>query len=47
MNVKGTFFCYKYAAEQLIKQGKGDRIIGACLTASKKGVWGFDEGFFG
>ena len=37
VNVKGTFFCYKYAAMQLIKQGNGGRIIGAGSIASKKG----------
>ena len=37
VNVKGTFFCYKYAAIQLIKQGKGGRILGAASIASKKG----------
>ncbi|KAI0682209.1 acetoin reductase family protein [Earliella scabrosa] len=38
VNVKGTFFCYKYAAMQLIKQGNGGRIIGAGSIASKKGL---------
>ncbi|TBU59255.1 acetoin reductase family protein [Dichomitus squalens] len=38
VNVKGTFFCYKYAAIQLIKQGKGGRILGAASIASKKGM---------
>ncbi|KAH9919206.1 NAD(P)-binding protein [Epithele typhae] len=37
VNVKGTFLCYKYAAEQLIKQGGGGRLIGAASIASKKG----------
>lgn len=37
INVKGTFFSYKYAAIQLINQGKGGRIIGAASIASKKG----------
>ncbi|PIL27520.1 hypothetical protein GSI_10671 [Ganoderma sinense ZZ0214-1] len=40
VNVKGTFFCYKYAAEQLIKQGKGGRMVGACSIAGKKGMPG-------
>ncbi|KAF8982010.1 hypothetical protein BDQ17DRAFT_1262536, partial [Cyathus striatus] len=29
VNVRGTFLCYKYAALQMIKQGRGGRIIGA------------------
>ena len=37
INVKGTFFSYKYAAIQLIKQGTGGRLIGAASVASKKG----------
>ena len=37
INVKGTFFAYKYAAIQLIMQGNGGRIIGAASIASKKG----------
>ena len=37
INVKGTFFSYKYAAIQLIKQGSGGRIVGAASIASKKG----------
>ena len=32
------FFSYKYAAIQLIKQGKGGRIIGAASIAGKKGT---------
>ncbi|TBU48046.1 acetoin reductase family protein [Dichomitus squalens] len=38
INVKGVFFSYKYAAIQLIKQGKDGRIIGAASVASKKGL---------
>ncbi|EJD00032.1 NAD-binding protein [Fomitiporia mediterranea MF3/22] len=37
VNVKGTMLCYKYAAIQMIKQGRGGRIIGAASTASKQG----------
>ncbi|KAG8683589.1 hypothetical protein FRC08_014198, partial [Ceratobasidium sp. 394] len=29
VNAKGVLFCYRAAAEQMIKQGKGGRIIGA------------------
>ncbi|TFK80499.1 acetoin reductase family protein [Polyporus arcularius HHB13444] len=37
VNIKGTFFCYKYAAMQLIKQGKGGRMIGASSLGGKAG----------
>ncbi|KAK7034578.1 hypothetical protein VNI00_012207 [Paramarasmius palmivorus] len=38
INARGTFFCYKYAAIQMIKQGRGGRIIGASSEAGKQGV---------
>lgn len=28
INVRGVMLCYKYAAMQMIKQGRGGRIIG-------------------
>lgn len=28
VNVRGTFLCYKYAADAMIKQGRGGRIVG-------------------
>ncbi|KAG1804067.1 uncharacterized protein BJ212DRAFT_1486903 [Suillus subaureus] len=37
VNVKGTFYSYKYAAQQMIAQGEGGRIIGASSLAGKKG----------
>jgi len=37
INARGTFLCYKYAGLQLIKQGRGGRIIGASSIAGKKG----------
>ncbi|KJA21587.1 hypothetical protein HYPSUDRAFT_140425 [Hypholoma sublateritium FD-334 SS-4] len=37
VNVDGVFFCYKHAALQMIKQGKGGRIIGASSIAGKQG----------
>ncbi|KAF5319464.1 hypothetical protein D9619_008772 [Psilocybe cf. subviscida] len=37
VNVNGTFFCYKHAAIQMIKQGRGGRIIGASSVAGKQG----------
>jgi len=36
INVRGTFLCYKYAAVQMIAQGRGGRIIGACSTSGKR-----------
>ncbi|KAI0029750.1 acetoin reductase family protein [Vararia minispora EC-137] len=35
-NVRGTFLCYKYAARQMVAQGRGGRIIGACSRAGKQ-----------
>ncbi|KAF7419257.1 hypothetical protein PC9H_001844 [Pleurotus ostreatus] len=37
VNVRGTFLCYKHAADAMIKQGRGGRILGACSIAGKKG----------
>ncbi|KAF7369230.1 NAD(P)-binding protein [Mycena venus] len=37
INARGVFLCYKYAGIQMIKQGKGGRIIGASSIAGKKG----------
>ncbi|KAF8836786.1 NAD(P)-binding protein [Paxillus ammoniavirescens] len=37
VNARGTFLCYKYAAEQMIKQGRGGRIIGASSLMGKTG----------
>lgn len=34
VNARGTFLCYKYAAIQMIKQGRGGRIIGTRDTTS-------------
>ncbi|KAF9459803.1 hypothetical protein BDZ94DRAFT_1324512 [Collybia nuda] len=36
VNGRGVFLCYKYAAQQMIKQGRGGRIIGACSLAGKQ-----------
>ncbi|KAJ7486784.1 hypothetical protein FB451DRAFT_773364 [Mycena latifolia] len=36
-NARGTFLCYKYAGIQMIKQGRGGRIIGASSRAGKQG----------
>ncbi|KAI0049345.1 acetoin reductase family protein [Auriscalpium vulgare] len=40
VNLRGTFLTYKYAAKQMVKQGRGGRIIGACSNAGKKGIPG-------
>jgi len=37
INLRGVMLCYKYAAIQMIKQGRGGRIIGASSQAGKKG----------
>ncbi|KAF8808448.1 NAD(P)-binding protein, partial [Phlegmacium glaucopus] len=38
VNTLGTFLCYKYAAQQMVKQGRGGRIIGASSLAGKTGL---------
>jgi len=38
VNARGTFLCYKYAAAQMITQGRGGRIIGASSVAGKMGA---------
>ncbi|KAF8962390.1 acetoin reductase family protein [Flammula alnicola] len=40
INARGAFLCYKYAAEQMISQARGGRIIGASSIAGKKGIKG-------
>ncbi|KAK1542061.1 benzoate 4-monooxygenase cytochrome P450 [Colletotrichum paranaense] len=30
INVRGVFLCYKYAAQEMIKQGRGGKLVGAC-----------------
>ncbi|KAN0111621.1 Short-chain dehydrogenase/reductase [Russula decolorans] len=37
VNLRGTFLCYKYAGLQMIAQGRGGRIIGACSGSGKQG----------
>ena len=37
VNTLGTFLCYKYAAQEMIKQGRGGRIIGASSLLGKQG----------
>ncbi|KAI0002511.1 hypothetical protein BJV74DRAFT_816259 [Russula compacta] len=38
INARSTMLCYKYAAEQMVAQGRGGRIIGACSAAGKQGA---------
>lgn len=38
VNGRGVFLCYTEAARQMIKQGHGGKIIGACSIAGHKGV---------
>ncbi|KAJ7621467.1 NAD(P)-binding protein [Roridomyces roridus] len=37
VNARGTFLSYKYAGLQMVKQGRGGRIIGASSLAGKQG----------
>ncbi|KAL0060308.1 hypothetical protein AAF712_012874 [Marasmius tenuissimus] len=37
VNIRGVILCYKYAAKQMIAQGRGGRIIGASSGAGKQG----------
>ncbi|KAI9573050.1 hypothetical protein HD554DRAFT_2167333 [Boletus coccyginus] len=37
VNACSTFLCYKYAAQQMIKQGRGGQIIGASSISGKLG----------
>jgi NAD(P)-dependent dehydrogenase (short-subunit alcohol dehydrogenase family) len=37
INVRGVFLCYQYAAAQMVKQGRGGRILGASSVAGKIG----------
>ncbi|KAJ6465829.1 hypothetical protein C8R45DRAFT_492918 [Mycena sanguinolenta] len=37
VNIKGTLFCYKHAARQMVKQGAGGRIIGAASICGQRG----------
>ncbi|KAJ7779153.1 NAD-binding protein [Mycena metata] len=38
VNSRGTFLCYKYAGIQMVKQGRGGRILGACSVAGKQAI---------
>jgi len=38
VNATSTFLCYKYAAVQMVKQGRGGRIVGASSMVGKQAV---------
>ncbi|EJD06778.1 NAD-binding protein [Fomitiporia mediterranea MF3/22] len=38
INMRGVFLCYKHAALQMIKQGRGGRLIAASSSAGKQGI---------
>lgn len=38
VNLLGASLCYQYAGKQMVKQGRGGRIIGACSGAGKQGL---------
>lgn len=40
VNVRGTMLCYKHAGKQMVAQGRGGRIIGACSIAGKQAIEG-------
>ncbi|KAJ8587338.1 acetoin reductase family protein [Rhizopogon salebrosus TDB-379] len=40
INARGVFLCYQYAAAQMVKQGRGGRILGANAISGKIGVPG-------
>ena len=47
VNIRGTFLCYKYAALQMIKQGRGGRLIGTSIYLPQSArisskLWGFN-----
>lgn len=42
VNLKGVLYCYRAAAAQMIKQGRGGRIIGASSMAGIQGIWFLD-----
>ncbi|KAK7453996.1 hypothetical protein VKT23_011507 [Stygiomarasmius scandens] len=38
INARGVFLCYQHAAKQMIKQGRGGRLIGASSVQGKSGM---------
>lgn len=39
VNTVGVMHCFKYAALQMIKQGRGGRIIGRIISVSQQVPW--------
>ena len=37
VNARGAYYCYRFAGEQMVKQGHGGRIVGASSVMGKKG----------
>ncbi|KIJ62324.1 hypothetical protein HYDPIDRAFT_114838 [Hydnomerulius pinastri MD-312] len=37
VNARGTFLCYKYAAQYMVAQGRGGRILGASSVVGRRG----------
>jgi len=40
VNVRGTMLCFKYAAAQMVKQGRGGRLVAASSTSGRDGQGG-------
>jgi len=38
INLRGPMLCFKYAAQQMVKQGRGGRLIGASSAAGREGL---------
>jgi len=38
VNTRGVMLCFKYAGQQMINQGGGGKLIGACSMAGKRGL---------
>lgn len=39
VNARGAYYCYRFAGEQMVKQGHGGRIVGASSVMGKKGTY--------
>lgn len=37
VNVRGTYLCFRYAAEKMIEQGRGGRLLAASSVAGETG----------
>ncbi|KAJ7641866.1 hypothetical protein FB45DRAFT_786017 [Roridomyces roridus] len=45
INARGTFLCYKHAGVQMMAQGRGGRIIGACSASGKRAGSAFTSAY--